>query len=156
MWPWKLSARLKLNYLCTFFFSTLYILFLVVSINCVYNRVLICLSESKLHQTLFHWLFIAPQSDIDFTITSCQTCPTDKNSRLKVKPLRINDLEQAIFLQLCCLVGSNFSNLFSLVSTLNSIKAWKVKEGLFCYSWIKTWKRLKKPKTKQNNKNIYK
>ena len=119
----KVKCKIKVKLPLHIFFLNIIYFFLVVSINCVYNRVLICLSESKLHQTLFHWLFIAPQSDIDFTITSCQTCLTDKISRLKVKPLRINDLEQGIFLQLCCLVGSNFSNLFSLVSTLNSIKA---------------------------------
>ena len=77
--------------------------------------------QTELHRTLFHWSFIAPRSDIAFTF--CQTSPTDKISKLKVKPLRINDLEEGIFFQLCCLDGSNFSNFFSLVSTLNLIKA---------------------------------
>ena len=120
----KVRRKIKVKVpLQTFFFPTLYIFFLSFPLTTYTNevRVLICLSESKLHQTLFHWLLIAPRPDIAFT--SCQTSPNDKISRPKVKPLRINDLEQGIFFQLCCLVGSNFSNLFSLVSALNSIKA---------------------------------
>ena len=104
--------------------------------------------ERQLHQTLFHWSFITPRSDIGFT--SCQGSPSDKISRLTGKPLQINESYQGIYLQLCCLVGSNFRNLNSLVS---------LKVGLSRYSWDKTWK-LKKTKTKEKQnkgktKNFY-
>ena len=136
----RLRRRLKLNYLCIFFFSQYYIHFLVLSINYACNRgkTFSFVYESKLHQTLFHWSFITPRSDIAFT--SCRKSPPYKISRLKAKPRKINDSEQGVFLQLCCLVGSNFSNSFSLVSTLNSVKVRKLKVGL-SYSWTKTWKR---------------
>ena len=114
--------------------------FLVVSINYVYNggKGSHLSIGKQITSDIIHWLLIAPRSDIAFT--SCKASPNDKISRPKVKPLRINDLEQGIFFQLCCLVGSNFSNLFW---TFNSIKAWKVKEGLFCCSWIKSWLKKK-------------
>ena len=103
--------------------------------------------RTPIHQTLFHWSFITPRSDIGFT--SCQGSPSDKISTLTGKPLQRNESYQGIYFQLCLLVGSNFRNLNSLVSTLNSVKGQKINAGLSCYSWAKTWK-LKKQKKKQN------
>ena len=78
---------------------------------------------------------IVPRFDIAFA--SCQTSPNDKISRLKVKPLRINDLEQGILLQLCCLVGSNFSNSFSLLSLASPFYIDKVYFLVSVWSWPK-------------------
>ena len=104
--------------------------------------------RTPVHQTLFHWSFITPWSDIGFT--SCQGSPSDKISTLTGKPLQRNESFQGIYIQLCCLLGSNFRKLNSLVSTLNSVKGQKIKVGLSGYSSDKTWK-LKKRK-KQTNK----
>ena len=104
--------------------------------------------ERQLHKTLFYYLFITPRSA---GFTSCQASPSDKISRLKGKPLQINESYQGIYFQLCCLVGSNFRNLYSLVSILNCFKGRKLKVGLSCYSWAKTLK-LKKNKNKKRNK----
>ena len=137
-------SRLNLEGPLTFVnvFFRYYISFPVLSINylCTPGKSFSFVYEGKLHQTTFHWLFNTPWPD--FVFTSCQASPTNIIARLKGKPLQMNDSVswQDIFLQLCCLVRPNFSNLFLLVSTLNFVKAGKLKVGLSCYSSTKTWK----------------
>ena len=46
-----------------------------------------------------------------------------------------------------------FSWLKTLVSTLNSVKGQKIKVGLSCYSWAKTWKPIKPKKKKKKKEN---
>ena len=93
-------------------------------------------------------------SDIGFT--SCQGSLSDKISRLTGKPLQIKESYQGIYSQLRCLVGSNFRNLHSLVSTLSSIKGRKLKVGLYCFLGPKRENlknKNKRESKKRKNKN---
>ena len=86
------------------------------------------------------------------TSTSCQASPSDKNFLTKRKTTADKRSYQGIFPQLCCLVGSNFRNLFSLVLIMNSAKRRKLKVSLPCCSWAKTWKFKKEKQTRNKTK----
>ena len=65
-------------------------------------------------------------------VFSCQVSPSDKISILKGKPLQISESYQRIYLELCCLYGSNWRKLYSLLLTLNSVKGQSLRVGMFC------------------------
>lgn len=75
-----------------------FISFIVFSGNYVHTRGKSCpfVFPSQLRQTLLHWLFIIPQSNIAFT--SCQASQSDKISKPKIKATADKRLKQKYFL----------------------------------------------------------
>ena len=82
------------------------------------------MNDNNIRHYFIGYLLLHDPPDIGFT--SCQASPSDKISRLKGKPLQINESFEGNFLQLCCLVGSNFRNLYSMVSILLCVKGQKL------------------------------
>ena len=128
---WKASTKIKVK---LFLLNSIFFLSL-------------CMNDNYIRHYFISYLLLHDPPDIGFT--SCQVSPSDKISRRKGKPLQINESYQGIYFQLCCLVRSNFRNLYSLVSILNCFKGRKLKVGLSCYSWAKTLKLKKKQKQKK-------
>ena len=82
------------------------------------------MNDNNIRHYFIGYLLLHDPPDIGFA--SCQASPSDKISRLKGKPLQINESFEGNFLQLCCLVGSNFRNLYSMVSILPCVKGQKL------------------------------